>query len=110
MPLVTVPLAAEALAGWNRMQTVDASEFRTNDLVYTCDSNEFARIQAITNNDLYFENVLSNPHGITASVSRVCEFGGFSTIDYSGKSNIWYRLAATNNFTQTLRLDAMIRR
>jgi hypothetical protein len=110
MPLVTVPLAAEALAGWNRMQTVDASEFRTNDLVYTCDSNEFARIQAITNNDLYFDDVLSNPHGITASVSRVCEFGGFSTIDYSGKSNIWHRLAATNNFTQTLRLDAMIRR
>ena len=110
MPIVVVPLTNNAVTGGTRLQTADGSGFAVNDLVYTCDSNEFARISAITNNDLYLEDALVFPHGTTSSVSKVSEFGGFTTIDWSATSNAWHKISFTNVVTQTIKMDYSIRR
>jgi len=110
MPIVVVPLTNSAATGDTRLQTSDGSGFTVNDLVYTCDSNEFARISAITNNDLYLEDALVFPHGTTSSVSKVSEFGGFTTIDWSATSNAWHKISFTNVVTQTIKMDYSIRR
>lgn len=110
MPIVVVPITNSSVIGATRLQTADGSGFAVNDLVYTCDSNEFARVSAITNNDLYLEDALVYPHGTTSSVSKVSEFGGFTTIDWSATSNAWHKISFTNVVTQTIKMDYSIRR
>lgn len=110
LSLVTVAITNSTLIGTNAVHLADATGFSTNDMVYFCDSNEFARVLSISGNVLTLEDNLLYPHGTTSSVSRVAEYGGFSMIDYSGTSNLWHRISATNVFTNTLQMDLSIRR
>lgn len=110
MNLITVGITNGTPAGTNQAFLADATGFAVNDLVYFSVSNEFARIAAMSGNVLTFEDNLTKPHGTTGVVSRVAEFGGFTMLDWSATSNVWYKIAATNVFTQTLNIDLSIRR
>ena len=111
MTLVTVGITNPIAAGTNIVQVADNTGFTTNDLVYFCDSNEFARVASIgANNSITFENFVINPHGSNSAISRVVEFGGFATIDIMSTSNIYYNINASNAFTETLNLDLSVRR
>jgi hypothetical protein len=79
-------------------------------LVYFSGSNEFARVASVNGNVLTFEDNLTEAHGTNGAISRVVEFGGFSTLDWSASSNVWYRISATNAFTQAINVDLSIRR
>ena len=105
LPLVASPLAGNTGIGSPTGSVVNALGFYTNDLVFFQTTGIKARIVAITNNTLYFEDTLIVDHTINEGIARVAEFGGFTMWDNAGGTNMFGRISSVSAITCTNRIE-----
>jgi hypothetical protein len=84
----------------------DGTDFGANCLVFISGTtNEFVRLSSVSGNNLIFLYPSVASHTASNVVSRVREFGGFSTFDTSLSKTIWGSLDFSTATTGSIKLD-----
>jgi hypothetical protein len=94
------------VAGATNILVSDGTDFGANSLVFISGStNEFVRLLTVSGNNLIFKYACTNAHPISNVVSRVREFGGFSTFDSSSNKTVWGSLDFTSATTGNIQMN-----